>query len=114
VERTFILQAPVSAQEDRCCWKCGLSGSAGELRRTDRRAAHRACAPPSPPAFDHHALDFGQCAAGSTKRFGGSTKARLAAVNPSAGNQSSTSVSYWDATKSAGARHERIDYPTLS
>jgi hypothetical protein len=33
---------------------------------------------------------------------------------PSAGNQSSTYVSYWDATKSAGARHARIDYPTLS
>jgi hypothetical protein len=36
------------------------------------------------------------------------------AVNPPFGNQSSTSVSYWDGTKSAGARRARIDYPTLS
>jgi len=70
-------------------------------------------APRSPPAFDHHAPDFGQCAPGSTKRAGRSTKAGRAApggADSPASNQSSMSVSYWDARKSLGARRARMDY----
>src|SRR4051812_40790361 len=58
--------------------KSGPSGSAGDFAIwTASRGS--AWAPPLPPAFDDHAQHCRQCAAGSTKRVGRSTKAGAAA-----------------------------------